>query len=96
MREVADALVSKKALAHRAQKSQAALTAAERAYKAIKNRYEGGLATYLEVLRAEDTLISNRRIMANLRTRSFTLDVALVKSLGGGFQPTPEGTKTAS
>lgn len=96
MREVADALVSKKALERRAQKSKAALAAAERAYKAIKNRYEGGLSTYLEVLRAEDTLISNRRIMADIRTRSFTLDVALVKSLGGGFQPTAEGIKSTS
>jgi outer membrane protein TolC len=50
------------------------------------NRYRGGLATALDVLDAEDTLITARRTTAALQTRAFTLDVALVRALGGGFQ----------
>jgi outer membrane protein TolC len=37
------------------------------------------------VLRAEDLLISSRRAVADLETRAFALDVALVRALGGGF-----------
>jgi hypothetical protein len=44
-----------------------------------------GLSTYLEVLRAEDALIANRRAVAGLETRAFVLDIALVRALGGGF-----------
>jgi outer membrane protein TolC len=49
-------------------------------------RYEGGLATYLEVLSAEDYLLANLRTQAELQARSLTLDVALVRALGGGYE----------
>ena len=49
-------------------------------------RYRGGLSTYLEVLSVEETLIANRQTVADLETRAFPLDVALVRALGGGFQ----------
>jgi outer membrane protein TolC len=49
------------------------------------NRYEGGLATYLEVLSAEDYLLSNLRVQSDLASRSLSLDVALNRALGGGY-----------
>lgn len=85
LREVADTATSQRALQARTERTEAAMAAAERAYAVTQNRYRGGLATYLEVLRAEDTLISNRRALADIHARAFTLDVALVKALGGGF-----------
>jgi outer membrane protein TolC len=39
----------------------------------------------LDVLTAEDALISARRSEAELETRALILDVALVRALGGGF-----------
>ena len=45
-----------------------------------------GLATYLDVLSAEDGLLSSQRELANLQTRLFSLHVALVRALGGGYQ----------
>ena len=45
-----------------------------------------GLGTYLDVLTAEDALITNRRAVADLETRAFTLDVALIRALGGGYR----------
>jgi outer membrane protein TolC len=51
-----------------------------------QDRYKGGLATYLDVLTAEDALIANRRAVADLQTRAFSLDIALTRALGGGFQ----------
>lgn len=51
-----------------------------------RNRYEGGLANFIEVLYAEDLLLNNQRILTSLQSRAFTLDVALQRALGGGYQ----------
>ena len=48
-------------------------------------RYQSGLATYLDVLTIENALVARRRALADLETRAFALDVALVRALGGGF-----------
>lgn len=86
LRDVADVTVSQKALATRLARSRDALNAAQAAHKIATDRYTGGLSTYLEVLRAEDALIAARRGVADLETRAFVLDIALVRALGGGFQ----------
>ena len=86
LQDVADVGVSEKALAGRLQDVQAAADAAEEAYRIVSNRYDGGLNTYLDVLNAQDTLISNLRQLSDLRSRLFTLDVALVRALGGGYR----------
>ncbi|MDB5478432.1 MAG: tolC [Alphaproteobacteria bacterium] len=85
LQDVADVAVSKKALGLRMAKTQEALDAAKKSHQVAQNRYKGGLATYIEVLRAQDTLIANKRALANIRSRGFTLDVALIRALGGGF-----------
>ncbi len=89
LQEVSDALTSKKALALRTEKTQEALSAAQKAYGTTQNRYAGGLATYLEVLRAEDLLIATRKSMAHMNTRAFILDIALIKALGGALHGLP-------
>ena len=86
LRDVADVLASKNALTARLARTREAEAAAEAAWNVARNRYEGGLATYLEVLTAEDALIASRRASALLDTQAFALDVALVRALGGGFQ----------
>ncbi|MFN3524142.1 MAG: efflux transporter outer membrane subunit [Phenylobacterium sp.] len=85
LQDVADVAVSAKALETRLSESRAALDSAQRAYDVALARYKGGLATYLDVLTAEDALIANRRAVADLETRAFSLDVALARALGGGF-----------
>ena len=86
MREVADAIVSKRKLSTRFAETRKANTAAEEAWRVVSNRYRGGLATYLEVLGAEDSLIATRRAAAALEARTFILDIQLVRALGGGFR----------
>jgi NodT family efflux transporter outer membrane factor (OMF) lipoprotein len=86
LRDVADAAVSSRALDARLGKSREALTASASAYDLARQRYARGLGTYLEVLAAEDALVADRRAVADLETRAFTLDVALVRALGGGFR----------
>ncbi len=87
LREVADAATSRKALDGELEASRAAVTAAAEAHQIVSKRYEGALATYLDVLEAEDELISARRAEAELETRALILDVSLVRALGGGFSP---------
>lgn len=86
IREVADVSASQRALTSRMSETRSALAASQRAYDLIQARYRGGLAPYFEVLSAEDALNANRRAVADLEASAFTLDVALVRALGGGFQ----------
>ena len=86
LKDVADSAVSAKALDARLAKSREAFDAAQGAYDLTRQRYARGLGTYLDVLTAEDALIANRRAVADLQTRAFTLDVALIRALGGGYR----------
>lgn len=83
--DVADAVTSQSMLAERLAQSRQALADAEEGYAVAKLRYQGGLSTYLTVLNAEDSVLQNRRTVADLEARAFTLDVALVRALGGGL-----------
>lgn len=86
LREVADAAASERQLTERLAHARQAESAAAAAWKVAGNRYRGGLATYLDVLTAEDALIAARRAVASLQTRAFALDIALIRALGGGFR----------
>jgi NodT family efflux transporter outer membrane factor (OMF) lipoprotein len=90
LREVADVAASEKALTTRLDESRKALDAYEAAYKVARLRYEGGLSTYQSVLLAEDAVLNQRQVVADLNSRAFTLDVALVRALGGGFDAAKE------
>lgn len=62
-----------------------ALAAAEEAHRLATLRYKGGLSPYLTVLTVESQLLAQRRAMASLKARREDLSIALVRSLGGGF-----------
>lgn len=84
-REVADAVTSQRALAARMADVRAALAASEEAYDIARRRYEGGLSSYIDVLTAEERLLTARQAASDMETRAFALDVALIRALGGGF-----------
>ncbi len=86
LEDVANAGLSIKSLATQLDKSKEAVEAASEAHRVARNRYEGGLANYLEVLYSEDTLLLSQRILTTLQSRAFTLDVTLQRALGGGYQ----------
>lgn len=88
LREVADAVTSRKALDGELAAARAAVDAARESHRIVSQRYHGELATYLDVLIAEDARISAERSLADIETRALVLDVALVRALGGGFQAT--------
>ena len=85
LQEVANAVASRNALSAQAREVRASLTDSEEAFRIARLRYKGGLSTYLDVLTTEQALIVARRRDADLSARAFTLDVALVRALGGGF-----------
>lgn len=84
-RAVADAVTSQRALTTRLTESQRSLADAQAGYIVARQRFEGGLSRFTDVLVAQDRVLQARRIVADLQARAFTLDVALVRALGGGF-----------
>jgi outer membrane protein TolC len=83
--EVADAVTGRRLLDQRLTEARAALAASEEAYSIAQKRYRGGLFTYLDVLNVEDQLLAARQSVAELEASAFTLDIALIRALGGGF-----------
>ena len=86
LRDVADAATSTRALDLRLGHALEAERAASAAWIVASNRYRGGLATYLDVLAAEDSLISTRHTVASLKSRALVLKIALIRALGGGYR----------
>jgi len=62
-----------------------AVAAAEKSLALTRNRYSAGIATYLEVITAENAAYANERTAVDLRVRQMTASVNLVKALGGGW-----------
>ncbi|HWC56286.1 MAG TPA: efflux transporter outer membrane subunit [Sphingomicrobium sp.] len=85
LRETADTLTSEKQLAERLAQSRSALADYEDALRVARGRYEEGLTNYLTVLTAQESVVNARLAVAQLETRAFTLDVQLIRALGGGF-----------
>jgi NodT family efflux transporter outer membrane factor (OMF) lipoprotein len=85
LHETADAVTSQKMLVSRLANSRRALADFEEANRLARQRYEHGLSTYLDVLTAEEGVLEARLDVAQLETRAFSLDVQLIRALGGGF-----------
>jgi NodT family efflux transporter outer membrane factor (OMF) lipoprotein len=83
--EVENNLSALRVLADESATEDRAVAAAQQALDIANNRYKGGVTSYLEVLIAENTLLTNQRTQAELETRRITAAVSLIKSLGGGW-----------
>ena len=66
LQEVANAVLSQKSLGARLAKSEEAVAAATEAHRIARNRYEGRLSSYIEVLSAEDALLNSLRSLTDL------------------------------
>jgi NodT family efflux transporter outer membrane factor (OMF) lipoprotein len=92
LQEVADAATSARVIEGRLKQARAALAAAEDAYRIAQQRYEAGLTNYIAVLSTENTVIVQRRTVADLDARTLSIDAALARALGGGFHAEPAAT----
>ncbi len=90
--QVADALSAQATVAQRRSETRAALAASEEAYAIARRRYDGGLSTYLDVLTVEDRLLQVRSAAAGLEALTGRVNIALIRALGGGYQPAPAMT----
>lgn len=86
--EVEDNLAALRILNDEEATQNAAVEAARRSLHISTNRYKGGVTTYLEVLTAQTTQLTNERTQADINTRQFAASVALIKALGGGWDTT--------
>jgi NodT family efflux transporter outer membrane factor (OMF) lipoprotein len=82
---VEDNLSALRVLAAEATQQVAATNAAERSLQLTRNRYSAGIATYLEVITAQNAAYQNERTTVDLRIRQMTASVNLIKALGGGW-----------
>jgi NodT family efflux transporter outer membrane factor (OMF) lipoprotein len=83
--QVEDNLAALRILDQELSTQQVAVAAARRSVDLSTIRYKRGITTYLEVLTAQSTALSDERIAADLMTRRMTASVQLVKALGGGW-----------
>lgn len=89
LNQVADAATALQQLQKQVRLVDQSVEAQTRGLTIAANRYKGGLSNYLDVLVAEDELLTSWRMQTEVRSRAFILDVALTKALGGGYQTDP-------
>jgi NodT family efflux transporter outer membrane factor (OMF) lipoprotein len=85
LQDVADAAASAQSAERQLADRRTALAAGEQAYAVARERFQGGLSSYVDVLTAENALIEERRAFADAQTRAFSLDITLIRALGGGY-----------
>ena len=95
--DVEDNLAALRILAEEASQQAVAIVAAEKALTIARNRYLAGTTTYLEVVTAQATALSNERVAVQIQVRRLTAAVNLIKALGGGWNSSdlPYGGVTA-
>jgi outer membrane protein, multidrug efflux system len=86
LREVSDALTALGKLSDAETGQERSVKALEQAVEHATDRYRFGLASYYEVLEAQQQLFPAQQTLAQIRRDRLTAYVALYKALGGGWQ----------
>ncbi|WP_034296559.1 efflux transporter outer membrane subunit [Herbaspirillum sp. RV1423] len=85
MQEVEDGITGIAALDRAYTQSQAAIVSARRVLDLADSRYVGGVATYLDVITAQQSLLNSERQAAQLMGQRMLTSVFLIKALGGDW-----------
>jgi NodT family efflux transporter outer membrane factor (OMF) lipoprotein len=83
--DVEDNLAAIRILDQESAQQQLAVAASVRSLDINTYQYKGGVTTYLQVLTAQTTLLTNQRTQADIATRQFVSSVQLIRALGGGW-----------
>jgi outer membrane protein, multidrug efflux system len=86
MQEAEDGITGLAALDSATAQAQVAITSTRRVLDLANARYEGGVATYLDVITAQQGLLNNERLAAQLQGQQLLTSVFLIKALGGDWQ----------
>jgi NodT family efflux transporter outer membrane factor (OMF) lipoprotein len=84
--EVEDNLATLRVLAEEANYQHEAVRAARESLELTTNQYKAGTVSYLNVITAQATLLSNQQNELNLRSRQMVATAVLIRALGGGWQ----------
>ena len=82
---VEDSLVAIRRLDQENKTQTASTVAAERALYQANQRYQGGIATYLDVIVTENEALQSELALITIHTRRQLASVQLIKTLGGGW-----------
>ncbi|WP_144143963.1 efflux transporter outer membrane subunit [Paraburkholderia sp. BCC1884] len=83
--EVEDNLAALRVLEQEAVAQDDAVSAARRSLAVVSNRYKNGAITYLDVVVAQTTALTNERNAVSIARRRMAASVALIKAVGGGW-----------
>ena len=86
MQEVEDGITGLAALERADRQARTAVETARRVLELATARYEGGVTTYLDVITAQQSLLSAERLAAQLGGQRLLTSVFLIKALGGDWQ----------
>jgi NodT family efflux transporter outer membrane factor (OMF) lipoprotein len=84
--EVEDNLSTLRILSQELKEQDAAVNSSQRYLTLANDRYKSGIESYLTIITAQTTLLSNQRTAVNLRMEQMTATVQLIKALGGGWK----------
>ena len=88
-REVADSLITIQKLAEQRAQRELGVAALLDAGELARARYDSGLASYIEILTADQALFEQQLLLAQTRGAELRARAELYRALGGGWQPVP-------
>jgi NodT family efflux transporter outer membrane factor (OMF) lipoprotein len=92
MEEVENGITGLASLDRAVTRADASVTSAQEAFDIATARYKGGVDTYLEMITAQQVLLSNQRQAVQVHGQQFATAVFLVKALGGGWSVDSNGS----
>ena len=96
VRDVADQITLIQAIARQQTEQRAAQASSKAAYDIAVQRYRAGLSNFVNVLTAESQVLIQQRSMVDLVARALDTQVALIRALGGGYQPEGNAARLSS
>jgi len=88
--EVEDNLATLRWLSEEAVVEDEAVRAARESVALTLNQYKAGTVSFLNVVTVQATQLSEERTAVNLLSRRLAASVALIKALGGSWEPAPQ------
>lgn len=85
MQEVEDGLSGTTILRRAATNAQTAVNSSQHVLDLASARYEGGIGTHLDVITAQQGLLTSQRQAVQIAGQRFQVAVFLIKALGGGW-----------
>jgi NodT family efflux transporter outer membrane factor (OMF) lipoprotein len=86
MQEAEDGIIGLAALERASDQSRISVASQQKVLDLVNTRYEGGVASPLEVIVAQQALLNNQRLAAQLVGQRLLTTVFLVKALGGDWE----------